>query len=129
VRKRAEMEDYIGRAISLIHNYVPPKPDQLQYLLDNHRASMGQTEAGKSELRFSGYYKDGDTIAFTYDPISKRLLSAKITSDLGPKDPVTLDAVFEPLPDGINHLSSTVLLAKKRGVEVKTRNVQYQKVN
>jgi len=89
---------------------------------------MEQTETGKTELRFTGYYKDGDSIAFTYDPISKRVLTARITSDLGPKDPVTLDAVFEPLPDGINHLSSTILRAKKRGVEVKTRNVQYQKL-
>ena len=33
VRKKADMQDYIERAIKLITNYVPPKPGQIEYAL------------------------------------------------------------------------------------------------
>ena len=57
------------------------------------------------------------------------LLRATVASMLGsPKDPVTLEAVFETLPDGVNHVSSAVLTAKKRNVEVKLFNRDYRKV-
>jgi hypothetical protein len=66
---------------------------------------------------------------FTYDSASKALLRATVASTLGgPKDPVTLEAVFETLPGGVNHLSSAVLTAKKKKVVVKRQNVDYRKM-
>jgi hypothetical protein len=129
VRKKADMQDYIQRAISLIHTYVPPKPDQILHLLQNGSAFLGQSDTGKSEIRFKNYYQDGDALVFTADPVSKALLRASISSTLGsPKDPVTLEAAFETLPDGVNHLASTTLDAKAKKVQVRTRNINYQKV-
>ncbi len=64
----------------------------------------------------------------SYDPESKRLIRVIIASNLGnPKDPVTLEAVYEALPDGVNHLASATLIAKKKNVQVKMQNVSYQK--
>ncbi len=129
VRKKADMEDYIERAVSRIQTYVPPKPEQIQYLLQNGYASPGRSEAGKSEVRFTNYFEKGDSLVFTYDSVSKVLLRVSVASTLGsPKDPVILEAVFETLPDGVNHVSSATLNAKKRNVQVKRRNVMYQKV-
>jgi hypothetical protein len=129
-RKKAEMQDYIERAVSTIQDYVPPKPEQIDHLLQTGSASLGQSADGKSEVRLSNYYQEGDSMVFTYDSASKVLLLAHIASTLGsPKDPVTLDAVFEKLPDGVNHLSSTTLSAPSKKIQVKTRNVMYQKVN
>jgi hypothetical protein len=129
VRKKADMQDYIERAVSRIHKYVPPKPEQIQYLLENGFASLGQSEAGKSELRFTNYFERGDSLVFTYDSASKTLLRANIASTLGnPKDPVTLEVAFESLPDGVNHVASATLNAPSRKVQVKTRNVMYQKL-
>ena len=128
VRKKAGMQDYIERAVSMIQEYVPPKPEQLQYLLQNGGASLGQSGSGKSEIRFANYFQRGDSIVFTYDPASKVLLRATIATTLGsPKDPVTMEAVFETLPDGVNHLASTTLKATAKKVEVKTQNANYQK--
>jgi hypothetical protein len=39
-----------------------------------------------------------------------------------------MEAVFETLPDGVNHLSSATLDAKERKVQVKARNLMYQKM-
>jgi len=129
VRKKAEMQDYIERAVSRIHTYLPPKPEQIEHLLQNGHATLGQSAAGKSEVRFTHYFEEGDSVVFTYDSVSKVLLRVSMASTLGsPKDPVTMDAVFETLPDGVNHLSSATLNANAKKVQVKTRNGTYQKV-
>lgn len=128
-RMKADMQDYIDRAISRIRTYVPPKPEQIQYLLQNGLASRGQPAGSNSEIRFTHYFEEGDSLVFTYDPVSKALLRANIASTLGnPKDPVTLEVVYETLPDGVNHVASATLNAKRKDVQVKLRNAQYQRV-
>jgi hypothetical protein len=128
VRMKADMEDYIGRAVSLIKAYVPPKPDQMQYLLENGYAYLGKSEGGKSEIRFKRYYQDGDSLVYTYDSATKVLLKINIESNLGsPKDPVTVEAIFERLPDGVNHMATTTLIAKAKKVRINTRNTKYKK--
>lgn len=129
VRKKADMDDYVERAVSMIHRYVPPKPDQIQYLLGHGGAALGQAGAGKAEIRFKGYLQEADSLVFTYDPVSRTLLKITVTSTLGsPKDPVTMEALFESLPDGVNHLATATLNAPAKKVQVKTRNVMYQKL-
>jgi hypothetical protein len=129
-RKKADKNDYIERAISMIQSYVPPNPEKIDYLLSIGYASLGQQGSGKAEIRFKRYYQDGDTLVYTYDPVSKALLGISVASTLGsPKDPVTMEAVFETLPDGVNHLASTILTAPAKKVQIKTRNVMYQKVS
>jgi hypothetical protein len=89
-------------------------------------ASLEQSEPGKFQIQFKEYHQRGDSITFTYDPISKALLLVTVLSTLGsPKDPVRMEAVFETLLDGVNHLASTTVTAKSRKIEVKTRNLSY----
>jgi hypothetical protein len=129
VRSKAEMQDYIERAISRIYRYVPPDPDQIDSLLRSGNASLGRSTGTTSEVRFMNYFEKGDTLIFTYDSVSKTLLRANITSSLGsPKDPVTLEAVFEKLPEGVNHISSATLNASAKKVQVKVRNTSYEKL-
>ena len=128
-RSKAEMQDYIERAIKRIYQYVPPDPEQINLLLMNGSASLGRTTGGASEVRFKEYFDTGDTVVFTYDSASKALLRASIASTLGsPKDPVTLEAVFEKLPEGVNHVSSATLNAPAKKVQVKVKNVSYEKL-
>jgi hypothetical protein len=128
VRKKADMEDYIDRAIGRIQSYAPPDPEQIDRVVKEGHASLGRADGGKSEARFANYYEDGDSLVFRYDPVSKALVSARVTSTLGsPKDPVTMEVVFETLPDGVNHLGSATLIAKSKNVEVVRRNSRYEK--
>jgi hypothetical protein len=39
-----------------------------------------------------------------------------------------MEATFETLPDGVNHIGSAILTAKKRSVQVRMRNVGYYKL-
>jgi len=129
-RSKAAKQDYIERAISLIRYYVPPNPDRITAMLQNGTAALGASEGGKSEIRFQRYFMAGDSMVFKYDSASKALLHVTITAFLGDKkDPVTLEAGFGVLPDGVAHLDSTTLDAKVKKVQVKTRNLSYQKVS
>jgi hypothetical protein len=130
VRKKAAMQDYIERAISLIHYYVPPNPDRITAMLQNGTASLGPSEGGKSEVRFLRYFMAGDSMVFRYDTASKALVHASIKATLGDKkDPVTLEADFGTLPDGVGRLASTTLDAKVKKVQVKTTNIDYKKIS
>lgn len=129
VRGKAEMQDYIERAMTRMYKYVPPDPEQINFLLKNGNASLGASRGTTSEVRFRNYFDDGDILVFTYDSASKSLLHVRIASTLGtPKDPVTLEAEFETLPEGINHVSSATLNATAKKVQIKLRNFMYEKV-
>jgi hypothetical protein len=129
VRKKAEMQDYIERAISVIRAYIPPKPEHFDYLVGKGFASLGRSDGGRPEIRFKNYFRENDSLIFTYDAQSKTLLRARVESDMGnAKDPVTLDVVFEKLPDGVNRVVSSTLDAKAKKVRIITRNVMYQKL-
>ena len=127
-RSKAAKQDYIERAISLIRNYVPPNPERITAMLQNGTASLGPSAGGKSEVRFQRYFMAGDLIVIKYDSVSKALSHVTITATLGDKkDPVSMEADFAVLPDGVLHLDSTTLEAKVKKVQVKTRNLSYQK--
>jgi hypothetical protein len=130
VRKKADLEDYINRAITLIAYYVPPSPEQLDLMLARGDASLEQSEPSKSQIRFKEYHQRGDSMTFTFDPVSKALLRVTVLSTLGsPKDPVRMEAVFETLPDAVSHLASTTVTATSRKIEVKVRNLSYTRAN
>jgi hypothetical protein len=129
VRSKGEMQDYIERAISRIHDYAPPNPEVIDHLVTSGQASLAPPSGGKTEVRMTHYYQDGDSIVFTYDSASKRLLRMAVSSNLSErKDPVTLDAVFEMLPGNVNHLATAVLKAPSKKVQVNVKNVDYKKL-
>ena len=129
VRSKAETQDYIERAMTRIYKYMPPDPEQINFLLKSGNASLGTSQGSTSEVRFKNYFDDGDVLVFTYDSASKSLLRIHVASTLGtPKDPVTMDAEFEALPEGIRHVSSVNLNAPAKKVQIKLRNVVYVKV-
>src|SRR3954466_8315373 len=60
VRKKADMQDYIERAVGKINTYVPLDPERMRYLLQDGRASLRPPEAGKSTIRLKDYSQQGD---------------------------------------------------------------------
>ncbi len=127
MRKKAESQDYIDRALSLIAAYIPPDPGQLDAMLERGDAAIEPSKPGTLQIRFKGYYQRGDSMIFGYDPVSKALRHVTILSTLGPKDPVTMEAGFETLPEGVNHVASTTLTAQSKKIEIKTRNSSYMR--
>jgi len=129
VRSKGEMQDYIERAISRIRDYVPPNPAVIDNLVSSGQAALGPASGGTAEVRMTHYFQDGDSVVFTYDPASKRVLRVAVSSNLsGRKDPVTLDAVFGLIPGNVSHLATATLKAPSKKVQVNVKNVDYKKL-
>ncbi len=129
-KKIGELQDYMERAVSLIHRYMPPAPDSMQAAFQAGHVSLGQAGPGKIQLQFRDYAKPGDSLTFNFDTATKALQSISVNSYLDdPKeDVVALAVVFQSLPDGTNYVASTTLNAAAKQVVVKTSNTNYQKL-
>lgn len=129
-KKVGEVTDYMERAASLIHRYMPPDPETMQAAFQAGNVSVGQAGPGKIQLQFKNYAKPGDALTFNFDSAAKALRSISVNSYLDdPKDDVVALAVeFQTLPDGTNYVGSTTLNAAAKQVMVKTTNTNYQKL-
>lgn len=128
-KKVGELTDYMERASSLIHHYMPPNPQQMQTVFQNGSASLGQAGPGRIELILRDYLKQGDSLTFSFDQATKAIAKIAVKSYLDdPRDAVTLDVIFQNLPDGTNYAASTILNATAKNVQVKVTNANYQKV-
>jgi hypothetical protein len=127
--KVEDLKEYMERASSLIHHYMPPNPQQMQAVFQAGNAALGQAGPGRVELQFKDYLKPGDSLVFSFDAATKAITKIAVKSYLDePGDAVTLDVNFQNLPDGTNYTASTLLNATAKEVQVKVTNANYQKV-
>ena len=127
--KKEELTDYMERAASLVHRYVPPDPQQMQVVFQSGNAGLNQAGPGMVELILKSYFKAGDSLALSFDSATKSIRKMGVKSYLdNMEDAVTQDIVFQSLPDGTSHTAVTTLSAPAKNVQVKVTNANYQKV-
>jgi len=128
-KKKDEMEDYMERAVALIHNYVSPSPERIQAAVQAGNVSLGQAGGDQVQIKFSNYLKSGDAMVLTLDKSAKALRRVAIDSYLDDqKDAVALHVDFATLPDGPNYAAATTFTAAAKKIQVVTRNSNYQKI-
>ena len=128
-KKKLEMTDYMQRAVTLIHTYMPPDPERLDAGVKAGTATMGPAGAGKGQMTFRNYFRDADTFTVIFDETSKDVLRLDVKTYLeDPKDVVTLEVAFAKLPDGTNHVASSVLNAPEKKIQVKVSNLNYTRL-
>ena len=103
--KKDDLKDYMQRAVALVHNYVPPVPQEMQAAAKAGNVMVGGAgQPGVMQLLFSNYVKQGDSMSFQFEQASKKLLAIDIKSYLDePKNAVTLKVGYALLPDGTNY--------------------------
>jgi hypothetical protein len=127
--KTDEMKDYMQRAVALIHNYVPPSPEQMEAARQNGNVMVGGAGPGQIQLQLKNYVKQGDSMSFVFNQSTKSLTSVNVNSYLDDaKDAVSLQVTFQLLPDGTNYAANTVLNAPAKSIQVNLQNTNYQKL-
>ncbi|MGE5836896.1 MAG: hypothetical protein ACM4AI_20645 [Acidobacteriota bacterium] len=122
-KKKDEMKDYMEKAAALIHQYVPPNPEQIQAAKDAGRIAVNPQAGGKVRLVISQYLKPSDSLTVDLDPASNRLLGLGVNSYLDTKDDVvTLVVQMNTLPDGALYAAQTTLDAKAKNIQVVIQN-------
>ena len=125
-KKKEEYQEYGQQIAALAKQYTTPNPDALMQAKQAGNVSL-QPGSGTVALVIKNYVKQGDTITFTLDPQTKQLENMRVQSYLNdPKDAVTISAEFAQLPDGTNHVASTLINGVSKELTVNEANSNYQ---
>ncbi|HEX8797258.1 MAG TPA: hypothetical protein VF772_01535 [Terriglobales bacterium] len=125
-KKKEEYQEYGQSIAALAKQYTTPNPDALMKAKQAGNISLSPGQ-GTVALVVKNYVKQGDTVTFTLDPQSKQLQNVRVASYLNdPKDAVTISSEFAQLPDGTNHVASTLINGESKQLTVNDVNSNYQ---
>src|SRR5215472_5116900 len=127
IEKKTEEYQQYGQQISaLAKQYTAPDPDRLMQAKQAGNISL-QPGDGTVALIIKNYVKTGDSVTFTLNPQSRQLQNVRVQSYLNdPGDAVTISAEFAQLPDGTNHVASTLINGVRKQLTVNDVNSNYQ---
>jgi hypothetical protein len=128
-RAKDQVVEFLEQAKTLIHSYFPPSAQLMEKSFGRGNASIGQTGPGTVELQFDNYLKPGDSLAFDFQPAERRMQRLNVNTYMDkPSEPITLEVVFDSLPDGTNCPVTEVLSIPSRRLRVTVQNSNYQKL-
>jgi hypothetical protein len=131
-KKKEEYKEYADSIKALIQQYLPPDKEKIEQARQAGNISLGTAAGGPGQyqLVISNYVKQGDKMTLVFDKAQKSIVSLSIASYLDdPKDAVTLDAQFSPIPGGPNHVSSETINGVSKQLTIAVQNGNYQKVS
>jgi len=126
-KKKQEYQEY-GQSIgALAKQYTTPNPEALMQAKQAGNISL-QPGSGTVSLVIKNYVKQGDSMIMTVSEQTHSPVSVRVNSYLDdPKDAVTISAQFAQLPDGTNHVASTLTNGVSKQLTVNDVNSNYQK--
>ncbi len=130
-KKKEEYKDYADQIKALIQQYLPPDKEAIQQAQQKGNIMLGAEPGAQGQYRvvISNYVKQGDKMTLVMDAAQKNLVSLSIASYLNdPKDAVTVDAQFSPIPGGPNHVSSQTINGVSKQLTIAVQNGNYQKL-
>jgi hypothetical protein len=121
--KKDEMQDYMEKAIALIHRYVPPDAALIQKARDAGRMQVQPVQAGMVRAEFKDFVQPDDVMGLDVDVKALLLSALTISTYLDEKDEaVTLDVRFGALADGTGYSARTTLEARAKNIRVVLEN-------
>ena len=121
--KKDEMQEYMERAVALIHKYVPPDAALIQKSKDTGGMQVLPAQAGIVRAEFKDFIQPGDAMGIDVDAKALLLSALRVSTYLDQKDEqVTLDVRFGTLADGTSHTARTTLEAKAKNIRVVLEN-------
>jgi hypothetical protein len=125
--KKEDLQEYMQKAVALVHQYLPPKPELIQAAKDAGRVTPQPQGGGRVTLEIAQYLQPGDKLSIDVDAAASRLLGVAVETYLEKKDdPVTLAVQMATLPDGAFYAEQTTLDAKAKNIRVVIQNSGYR---
>jgi hypothetical protein len=121
--KKDEMQEYMERAVALIHKYVPPDAALIQKAKDAGRMQVQPVQAGTVRAEFKDFVQPADAMGIEVDVKALLLSAVTVATYLDKKEEaVTLDVRFGTLADGTGYAARTALDAKAKSIRVVLEN-------
>jgi hypothetical protein len=129
-RIREDYENYGKEIAALAQSYGQPEPGRVQQLFEQGNVLLGSAGApNEVKLVINGYQKPGDSVTIVFDKTQKTIQSLHISTYLNdPQDAVTVSQQYAQLPNGPNHVASTVVDGVSKQLTVQMQNSNYQKI-
>jgi hypothetical protein len=126
--KVEDLKDYMERVAALVHEYVPPDPQNLQAAQAAGHLTVQPSAGGVVMLQAKDYVKPGDSLSIGFDSALKLSSYASASYVEKPKDDdVTLAVTFGKLPDGTAFPQQVLLDVKAKQIQVKVTNSGHKK--
>ena len=129
VEKKTEEYEQYGQEIgALAKQYTTPNPEALMQAKQQGNLSIVPA-AGTVSLVIKNYVKPGDSVTMTINDQTHSPASVQVNSYLNdPKDAVMINAQFEKLPDGTNHVATTTIDGVSKQLTVNEQNSKYRRL-
>jgi hypothetical protein len=126
-KKKQEYQEYGQSIAALAKQYTTPNPEALMQAKQAGNISL-QPGSGTVSLVIKNYVKQGDSMTMTVSEQTHSPVSVQVNTYLNdPKDAVTIGAQFAQLPDGTNHVASTLINGVSKQLTVNDQNSNYRK--
>jgi len=127
-KKTEEYEEYGQEIGALAKQYTTPNPEALMQAKQQGNLSIVPA-AGTVSLVIKNYVKPGDSVTMTINDQTHSPASVQVNSYLNdPKDAVMINAQFEKLPDGTNHVATTTIDGVSKQLTVNEQNSNYRRL-
>jgi hypothetical protein len=127
--KTEDLTDYMQRAATLVKQYVPPNPEQIQGAFQQGNVTIGADGPEVLQLQFTNYVKPGDSMVFYFNKQAKALSQITVNSYMNDQtDAVSLQVNFQTIPGGPNYVAQTTLNAPAKKITVVTTSSNYQRM-
>ena len=127
--KTEDLSDYMQRAATLVKQYVPPNPEQIQGAFQQGNVTIGTDGPEVLQLQFTNYVKPGDSMVFYFNKQAKALSQITVNSYMNDQtDAVSLQVNFQTIPGGPNYVAQTTLNAPAKKITVVTTSTNYQRM-
>ena len=127
--KKDEMQEYMERAVALIHKYVPPDAALIQKAKDAGRMQVQPVQAGTVRAEFKDFVQPADAMGIDVDVKALLLSALTVSTYLDKKEEaVTLDVRFGTLADGTSYTARTTLNATAKNIQVVLENSSHRPI-
>jgi len=124
---KTDLKEYLDRAATLIHQYIPPNPRKVQAAKNAGRVAISPQSGGGVDVTISEYLKVDDVLTITLDPTARTLLGFNIATHVEePADVVLLSVQMNTLPGGDLYAARTTLRAEARKIHVVITNTGHR---
>jgi hypothetical protein len=129
-RIKEDYENYGKEIAALAQSYGQPDPGRVQQLFEQGSVLLGSAGApNEVKLVINGYQKPGDSVTIVFNKTQNTIQSLHIATYLNdPEDAVTISEQYAQLPNGPNHVASTVVDGVSKQLTVQVQNSNYQKM-
>jgi hypothetical protein len=121
-RAAEEKMQYAGKALELTMAYAYMTKGQM---LDFFTKAIVFDKDGLIQATGTDIFVKGDRLTVLVDPATKLFTYKKLSSMLGPKDPMDAELKYEKFTSGINHGTTSVLNLPAKKIRIDAVNEDY----